>query len=62
MINLGSRSVAQLAMLEYAARKLGELTDDFYIALPGHLNYGSVTQDRARIVLNRIRQLCKGGV
>ncbi len=29
MINLGSRSLAQLAMLEYAARKLGDLCDDF---------------------------------
>lgn len=34
--------------------------DDFQTALPGHLNYGSVTQDRVRIVLNRIRQLCEG--
>jgi predicted nucleotidyltransferase len=29
MINLGSRSIAQLAMLEYASRKLGDLNNDF---------------------------------
>ena len=35
------------------------LKDDFKTALPGHLNYGSVTQDRVRIILQRIKQICE---
>ena len=35
------------------------LNDDFHTALPGHLNYGTVTRDRAQIVLQRIKAICE---
>lgn len=31
--------------------------EQFYIALPGHLNYGSVAKERTETVLRRIRQI-----
>ena len=33
--------------------------EQFYSALPGHLNYGPVTKDRTQIVLNRIKQMAQ---
>lgn len=33
------------------------LQKKFQIALPGHLNYGSVTNERTKIVLDRIKQI-----
>lgn len=35
------------------------LKDDFHAALPGHLNYGSVTHGRTQIVLHRIKEICE---
>lgn len=31
--------------------------DQFHLALPGHLNYGSLTRERAEIVLRRMEQI-----
>jgi hypothetical protein len=33
----------------------------FHVALPGHLNYGSLTTERAEIVLSRIENLINSG-
>ncbi len=35
------------------------LRDDFQTALPGYLNYGSVTHDRTQLLLKRIQSMCE---
>lgn len=36
---------------------LGGCVVDFFAALPGHLNYGSIAMGRAEIVLQRIAEI-----
>jgi len=31
--------------------------DELYSALPGHLNYGNLTDDRMRIILDRLEKI-----
>ena len=35
------------------------IRNDFQTALPGLLNYGSVTYDRTQLVLKRIQYMCQ---
>ncbi len=48
---------------KYLAEKFGHIIENpqFHVALPGHLNYGSLTIERAEIVLSRIENLINSG-
>lgn len=48
---------------KYLAEKFGHIIENpqFHAALPGHLNYGSLANERAQIVLDRIKKLILAG-
>lgn len=50
---------ADLVLRQYLAGSFSNIlnSDEFYLALPGHLNYGFLTDDREQMVLDRIEKI-----
>lgn len=50
---------AEITLKQYLAETFNTLLQNsqFITALPGHLNYGSITTDRVKIILDRIKEI-----